>query len=193
MFFITNQMNTFHSSTVIFIDSQVEFRQTLINDLNPQTEVVILNSYEDGIEQITQYLAEKKAIKSIHIVSHGSQATLNLGNSKLSLETISKYTKNLSQWLTKEILIYGCNVGVGDAGKEFITKLHHITGAAIAASNTPTGNSKLGGDWNLAVTRGEITSQNAFSSETRQAYAGVLATYVGLAEKVLYYINSFLK
>lgn len=171
-------MKLFHSSTVIFIDSQVEFRHTLLNDLNSQTEVVILNSHQDGVEQITEYLATRTEFSSIHIVSHGAPASLNLGNSKLSLETISKYTQNLSQWLTKEIFIYGCNVAVGDAGEEFITKLHQITGAAIAASNTLTGNSKLGGDWNLAVTRGEITSQNAFSPEARQAYAGVLATYV---------------
>ncbi|MEG4219819.1 DUF4347 domain-containing protein [Microcoleus sp. Pol12A6] len=32
------------------------------------------------------------------------------------------------------LLLYGCNVAAGDAGEEFITRLHKLTGAQIAAT-----------------------------------------------------------
>jgi len=165
------------SAKVIFIDSTVADYQTLASGAINGAEVIILNPEQNGIAQITDYLRKNAPVDSIHIVSHGSPATLYLGNTTLSLSNLNNYQEHLSSWSAKAIYLYGCNVAVGDAGEEFVTKLHEITGASIAASKTLTGNAGLGGDWNLEVTRGEITSDFAFSPEARQAYAGVLATY----------------
>ncbi|MFM6592105.1 MAG: DUF4347 domain-containing protein, partial [Dolichospermum sp.] len=60
------------------------------------------------------------------------------------------YTQQLQQW-PQNILLYGCNVAAGDAGAEFIHKLHQITNATISASTTKTGNAALGGNWQLEV------------------------------------------
>jgi len=68
----------------------------------------------------------------------------------------------------------------GDAGEEFITKLHHLTGATIYASTTKVGNAALGGNWELDVTtttkvqnlKSKIPS--LFSPAALQNYAGVL-------------------
>lgn len=166
------------NAKIIFIDSTVADYQTLVSGALKNSEVIILNPEQNGIAQITHHLSQKTQIDTIHIVSHGSPATLYLGNTTLSLSNLNNYQEHLSSWSAKAIYLYGCNVAVGDAGEEFVTKLHEITGASIAASKTLTGNGNLGGDWNLAVTRGEITSHEAFSPEARQAYAGVLATYV---------------
>jgi len=163
---------------VVFIDSTVADHQTLASGAMNGAEVIILNPEQNGIAQITDYLSKNAPVDSIHIVSHGEPATLYLGNTTLSLNNLNNYQEHLSKWSAKAIYLYGCNVAVGDAGEEFVTKLHEITGASIAASNTLTGNAGLGGDWNLEVTKGEITSDLVFSREARQTYAGVLATYV---------------
>jgi len=60
------------------------------------------------------------------------------------LGNLEKYRSQISEWGITHLYIYGCNVAAGDAGTEFIEKLHQITGANIAASNTLTGNSDLG-------------------------------------------------
>ncbi|RCJ15932.1 hypothetical protein A6S26_06460 [Nostoc sp. ATCC 43529] len=44
------------------------------------------------------------------------------------------------------LLLYGCNVAAGDAGEEFLNKLHSLTGANIAASATKTGKDTLYGN-----------------------------------------------
>ncbi len=74
-----------------------------------------------------------------------------LGNTQLSLDTFNRYATQLQQWDVANLLLYGCNVAAGDAGAEFIAKLHTLTGAEIAASKTLTGSAAKGGNWVIAL------------------------------------------
>ena len=85
------------------------------------------------------------------------------------------------------LLLYGCNVAAGDVGAEFIHKLHNITQANIAASQTLTGSAALGGDWELEVHIGKINVALGFLSEALEAYSGVLGAGEGL---VAHYYNN---
>jgi hypothetical protein len=115
------------------------------------TEVVILDPTRDGVERITQVLASRTDVEAVHLVSHGSPGCLYLGSTQLCLETLYDYAPQLQTWFTPStspsLLLYGCNVAAGDAGEEFIEKLHRLTGAEVAASRqvmvTVTGRSKL--------------------------------------------------
>ncbi|HBY80779.1 MAG TPA: hypothetical protein DEG47_28065, partial [Cyanobacteria bacterium UBA11148] len=73
------------------------------------------------------------------------------------------------------LLIYGCNVAAGDAGAEFIQKLHQLTGVQIAASAKRTGNTQQGGDWELEVRTGNFVPSLAFVPEVMETYAGVFS------------------
>ena len=153
---------------------------------------MFLNSDRNGIEQITEVL-NQKPYSTVHIASHGSPGCLYLGNSQLNLDTLNKYQQELATWLSSSsfipdplceavsfrasLLIYGCNVAAGDAGEEFIDKLHNITGAEIAASTTLVGNTAKGGNWELDLTTKTKDSKLAFTPETQAAYAGVFATF----------------
>jgi hypothetical protein len=113
---------------------------------------------------------------------------LYLGNTQLSLDTLNNYHQELKTWFDPpcptyqggqggsrgDLLLYGCNVAAGDAGEEFITKLHKITGAEIAASTTRIGNVYKGGNWELDYLTSKLTPQLAFNVTTQQNYAGVL-------------------
>ena len=61
-----------------------------------------------------------------------------------------------------------------EVGRELISKLHQLTGANIAASNSLTGNPNQGGNWELEITQGKITPSLAFNPATIANYAGVL-------------------
>nr|WP_322710474.1 DUF4347 domain-containing protein [Nostoc sp. ChiSLP03a]MDZ8211571.1 DUF4347 domain-containing protein [Nostoc sp. ChiSLP03a] len=74
------------------------------------------------------------------------------------------------------LLLYGCNVAAGDAGEEFIEKLHKLTKASIAGSANLTGNAALGGDWNLEISRGEVTTAQIFKPKILETYNFVLAS-----------------
>ncbi len=87
------------SSTIVFIDSGVDDYQSLVNGAVPEAEVIVLDSAQDGVEQITKVLQGRTEITAIHLVSHGSPGCLYLGNSQLSLDTLNHYTAQLKTWI----------------------------------------------------------------------------------------------
>ncbi len=166
--------------SLVFIDSRVKEYQSLIAGIKPRMMPIVLRDDEDGIAQITTILAEHLDLDTIHIVSHGSPGSLQLGNTRLSLETLKKYYYQLQQWgkalgTKGEILLYGCQVAA-DEGINFLKELKKIVGGEIAASSNLTGRAAEGGNWNLEVTTGKITSVLAFEPEVLSTYPSVLAT-----------------
>ncbi|MBD2737248.1 DUF4347 domain-containing protein [Nostoc paludosum FACHB-159] len=167
---------------ILFLDTFVDDIEILLKGTFPGIETIILSAQEDGVKQITELLKQRQNVETVHIVSHGAPGCLYLGNSELSLNTLKDYASQLQECSRENLnlLLYGCNVAAGDAGEEFLNKLHSLTGANIAASATKTGNAALGGDWNLEVTVGEIVPQLAFSYQAIVNYPGILASTVAI-------------
>ncbi|MDJ0719178.1 MAG: DUF4347 domain-containing protein [Prochloraceae cyanobacterium] len=163
----------------VVIDRSVPDYENLVRGVVPGNYILVLEEDRDGIEQISAALSLQTDITSIHLVSHGAPGCIYLGNSQLSLDTLDKYAQQLRTWFTSSVspnlLIYGCKVAAGDGGAEFLDKLHHLTGANIAASAKLTGNQALGGDWELEVKLGTIKPSIAFIGEVKKAYSGVFA------------------
>lgn len=120
-------MSNFNNQqSIVFIDAAVTDYQSLVAGVTPTDEVIILDPTKDGISQMTDILASRHDISAIHIVSHGSPGSLQLGNGSLNSGNIENYAKQLQQWrksLTEnaDILIYGCNVA-GDPPQPPLTK-----------------------------------------------------------------------
>ncbi|MFZ1027257.1 MAG: DUF4347 domain-containing protein, partial [Limnoraphis robusta] len=182
---IAAHCDNFQSETLIFIDASLESYHNLIAGVNPNTTVFILDSQQDGIEQITEALKIHKLqycteINEIHILSHGHPGCLLLGNAELKLETITRYQNQLKDWQnvlakTANILLYGCQVAAG-IGSVFVLKLSELTGVHIAASTDIIGNSKLGGTWNLNYQTGEIHGTLPINPDILATYEGILST-----------------
>src|SRR4028119_885311 len=174
-------------STLVFIDSNVEDYQSLISGVSPNAEVIILDETLDGIEQITERLAIEQNIEAIHIISHGSPGAVQLGANTLNSSNIKSFGPGLKQWRKAlipgaDILLYGCNVAAGHAGYAFLTQLHQLTGANIAANSHRTGNSKRGGTWDIPqlIPPSPHRPKLALTETTLKTYSGVL----GFAPKV---------
>ena len=171
-------------TNIVFIDSGVENISSLLGGLKSNTEVVLLDPTQDGIDQITNYLSQRQGvIDSVQILSHGSSGSLQLGSTKLSSDNLGKYQSELSQWFKPlegkkaDLLLYGCDVAAGDAGTQFINQLSQFTGADVAASVDLTGSAAKGGNWILEKATGTIEAGQAFTKKVRDAYQDVLATF----------------
>jgi hypothetical protein len=164
---------------LVVIDPRVEDYAMLAAGVHEGTNVFILDLNRDGVEQITEALAQHPT-STLHIVSHGSPGCLAVGNTYLSLENLDRYADDLQTWSiflsSASVFLYGCNVAAGEVGEAFLSKLHQLTGANIAASANPTGSTVKGGDWELEVTIGKIEAPLAFSEAVREAYISVLVT-----------------
>ena len=161
---------------LIVIDPGVEDYQTLAAGAIAGATVAILDADRNGVEQITELLETHSDIQSLHLVSHGAPGCLYLGNAQLTLETIDRYAWDLQNWFavsTPTLLLYGCTIAAEAVGKRFVSCLHQLTGAAIAASTTSTGNADLGGNWNLEVSIGKVEAPLAFDAATMAEYSAV--------------------
>src|SRR4028118_2073232 len=119
-------------STLVFIDSNVEDYQSLISGVSPNAEVIILDETLGGIEQITERLAIEQNIEAIHIISHGSPGSVQLGANTLNSSNIESFAPGLKQWrkaLTKgaDILLYGCKVAADVSVTTDIDYIPHIS------------------------------------------------------------------
>ncbi|MGB3265571.1 MAG: DUF4347 domain-containing protein [Microcoleus sp.] len=162
------------ATRIVVIDAGVENADLLIEGVISTTEVFVLDGTADGIEQISLVLQHRPNTDAVHLISHGSPGCLYLGNSQLSLDTLIHYAPQLQQWNVANLVLYGCNVAAGDAGEEFIAKLHTLTGSEIAASKSLTGSAAQGGNWELEVTTTQMQPVLALQAEAMANYGSVL-------------------
>ncbi|MEG4069894.1 DUF4347 domain-containing protein, partial [Microcoleus sp. Pol11C2] len=182
-----NLNNQVSVRSIAFIDPLVENYQSLVAGVKPGTEVVVLDGNRDAIAQITDILALRTNIDSIHIVSHGAPGSLQLGDGSLSLDDIECDRDSLQQWFSPQtdsrsknrpnILLYGCSVAAGETGKAFVKRLSELTGASVAASQNLTGSVAKGGDWELEVRTGKIETPLVFEAEVLAGYEYVLNSF----------------
>ncbi|MDD3484864.1 DUF4347 domain-containing protein, partial [Azovibrio restrictus] len=161
---------------VLFIEGNVADLQTLINSANPDTEIHVLDATQDGLAQIAAILAGRSGIDALHLISHGSSGSLQLGTLSLNTQNLSDHAAALASIgralsADADILLYGCEVGKGTTGAAFIDALAQATQADIAASDDLTGNAAKGGNWILETISGVIDSREFLAD----AFKGTLA------------------
>ncbi|MFZ2727405.1 MAG: DUF4347 domain-containing protein, partial [Methylococcaceae bacterium] len=169
------------SNSILFIDANISDYQSLLTNIDANTEVHILNDLEDGLLQIANIVKGHSNLDAIHIVSHGSSGALSLGSSVLNNADLSSYQTALKQigsslTVNGDILLYGCNVAQGNSGQQFIEQLANWTSADIAASTDATGSAALGGDWVLEANTGAIEAAAIFDPLALSNYSGLLPT-----------------
>ena len=183
-----NEANEDQSQTltnIVFVDSTVEDYQQLVDDIDlgsGETQIVLIDSQSDGIDQITEFLAQHTGIESVHIVSHGSDGQVRLGNTVLNAQTLDRYAGQIASWngsLTSsaDILFYGCDLAASEDGRYLIDAVSELTGADIAASDDLTGHADLGGDWDLEYVAGEVSTDVVFSVTAQANWHHTLATF----------------
>ena len=92
-----NTQSTAHfNGQVAFIDAGVFDPASISSHFQRGTEIHLLNSSQDGIDQITQFLAGRSDIKAVQIVSHGHDGELQLGNTDVT--DLSAYDHDLQLW-----------------------------------------------------------------------------------------------
>ncbi len=170
---------------LIFIDGGAADYQQLVDDIvqqedeSRQFEIVVLDGERDGVEQVTSALAERSELDAIHIVSHGSEGAVNLGDVWLTADNLDGYASDISAWQDAlsddaDLMIYGCDLAATEDGKFLTAALGVLTGADVAASVDDTGQVLMGGNWEFEFTTGKIETDVAFSVEAQQNWWGLL-------------------
>ncbi|MCA9196662.1 MAG: DUF4347 domain-containing protein [Planctomycetales bacterium] len=160
----------FNEVDILVIDANVESADLQAADIGTDTEVVMLNASESGIDQISRLLQQRTNVRSLQIISHGDSATIQLGSDVLNEQNLQSFSSQLKSWRrafshNADILLFGCQVGANQTGQLFIRQIAELTGTDVAASDDLTGDSTLGGDWILETTTGRIEANFALSEK----------------------------
>ena len=182
---------------LVVIDGQVGDVDSLVEDIRAQNsdgsafDISILSKEADGIQQITEILDGREQYDAIHIISHGSDGQLQLGNSSVNSKNLNDYESYLSRWTTGlafggDVLLYGCDLAGSFEGKGFVDQLGDFINRDIAASEDLTGHRGLGGDWTLEYEAGEIESRLVFTEQLVDEWKNTLESLQLTSEKDTY-------
>ena len=167
------------ATSIVFVDGQLPNAGVLASNIASGARVVVLDPNGNALQQIQDAVAGRNDIQSIHILSHGSQGDITLGNLHLNQSTLAAHADALtaigsSLTADGDILIYGCDIGAGSDGKALVDEIARITQADVAASTDATGATKEGGDWTLEYTTGTVEAASlAFADSVDPFLLGV--------------------
>lgn len=164
---------------VLFIDSAVADKATLIAGTREGVEIVILDAGRDAWVQMTEVIAQHQDLDAVHLVSHGSEGTLLLGGQAYDAAALQAQAASLDAWQSHlsenaDILVYGCDVAAGADGQALISSIARLTSADVAASTDATGAAGLGGDWVLESRTGGVEAGLFALQGALDAYDGKL-------------------
>jgi hypothetical protein len=171
---------------MVVIDAGVRGYQQFVEGVqaaesgNRKFEVVILDPRRDGIQQISDALTGRQGIEALHILSHGTEGAVQVGNTWLNAQDLPDYRNAIAGWKSAlaedaDLLLYGCDVAAHEDGRAFTDALASLTGADVTASDDPTGTPQLGGDWDLEARVGTIETATLASGLALQGWNGLLA------------------
>jgi len=159
-------INGTESSIVTFVDKGVKNYEGLVKEFEGAGDVYFLATETNGLEEMAAILKKEgyQNLKAIHVVSHGEEGMLNLGNYRFTEECtyninykeLGIIKKSLSD--DGDFLVYACNYARGKDGKRAVKSLARALNADVAASLNLTGSATKGADWNLEVKSGNIES-----------------------------------
>lgn len=156
-------MDRITRTEIFFLDARLTALDSLIAQLPDVAHAFVIDPDKDGFDQIQASLESFSNVDAIHIVSHGADGAITLGDTTLTSGNIDLYSEallSIGTHLTDsaDILVYGCDVAQSASGKQLIDRIAELTGADVTASEDTTGASTLGGDWDLEYQTGEIES-----------------------------------
>ena len=84
--------------SIVFIDSRVQDAATLLQGLEPGTEVVFLQAGQDGLAQMADALQGRTGVDAIHVLSHGQSGQLQLGSLALDQAALAARRHTGADW-----------------------------------------------------------------------------------------------
>jgi autotransporter-associated beta strand protein len=163
---------------IAFVDTAVKDYQALVNGLDPAVEVVLISD-GDGVKQMADAVSGKTNLDAIYVISHGSEGNVDIGATTLNAGNLTQYADDLTRIGASlsdqgDLVLYGCDVGAGETGRQLVNDLALATGADVAVSGDKTGNAALGGDWNLEIQSGNIEANLPFSEAALNDFSSLL-------------------
>lgn len=182
-------------SQIVFFDPALGDTKQLLQQLPNTIKAIALSSGTDAVEQITAHLRHHRRLSALHIVAHGVPGQIHFSNSVLSGQTINRYWDQITSWSgamapDADILLYGCDSGQGQPGRQLIEALACASGCNVAASQVPVGHYSFGAKWCLSEQAGDVTTPVFASVAAQKSWHHHLGATLNAADLAVVSYNS---
>lgn len=164
---------------LVIIDEAVPDKEMFYAEAKPGVDIREISADMDGLEQLKLVLSEYHSLDALHILSHAEDGVLFLGNSSITEASLQKEINTLSSIDNAlndgaDLLFYGCNLAKGNNGERLLQLIAGDANVDVAASDDLTGSEALGGDWELEIQQGDVSTAPLFDSVSMQHFGHVL-------------------
>src|SRR4051794_16875363 len=171
---------------IAFIDRGISEIRRFVAGLRPEIEPVLLDGTESGLKQMSQALATRRVVSSIHIVAHGAPGEFHIGDGRVDAEALPQPAEEIGAIGRAvrrggRILVWSCSVAAGTKGARFVQRLAEGAGAHVAAAPYPVGAAELGGLWALV---GADETERPLTEAAASTYAGLMAVTAAKLTKI---------
>lgn len=171
-------VDVFPCATLVVIDARVEHRQTLLASLPPNSHCLVLEAGDAALARILDRSETLGAMAAIHLLAHGEPGRIRLGAETWDAEFVRTSRTRLAvlgSTLDESggVMLYGCESGKGERGRELVAALSDALGVAVAAASSPVGHADQGGSWTLDV---GILAGPALAAHQWPSLLGVVST-----------------
>ncbi|MFC4875056.1 DUF4347 domain-containing protein [Negadavirga shengliensis] len=164
---------------LVLVDHSVQNKQVFFKQARPGLEVVEIKPGKDGLGALVSILQEYSHLDAVHIVSHARSGALQVGGHVLDQKVLEN---NVAAFATinnairegGDLMLYGCEIGKGKEGEDFLEIIQNNTHVDIAASEDKTGNEIDGGNWELEIQKGDIEARPLPESIAMNDFTGTL-------------------
>lgn len=165
------------SREVLFVDRDVAHAEMLLAGLRPGIRAVMLSAAGNALTEIARVLSEYSGLRALHTLSHGEPGAIRLCGERVDFGTLAVHADLLEAVDAAlepdaEIVLYGCSVGAGAVGAEFVAGLSGLFGRPVVAADASVGGAAYSGVWPAPVRAGI-----AFSEGARTSYPGLLPVF----------------
>ncbi|PPK99484.1 gliding motility-associated C-terminal domain-containing protein [Parapedobacter indicus] len=164
---------------VLVVDQNIADYRQFSHLVKPGVELVEIPRDVDGLAFLMQALAQYDGLNALHVVSHARAGELLLGNARITADLLKNHSGfagvvNRAVKTGGDLLLYGCELGKGEAGDEFLEVIKGSTHVDVAASDNLTGNAAFNGDWELEIQKGDIEAKPLANSVAMKDFTEVL-------------------
>ena len=170
------------SREIAFIDETISHLNTLLANLRPDVEPIVLTASTPAPAQIATALEGRDGLRAVHVVAHGSAGEVHFGAGALSLETLHDHAAELAGigralGVDGDLLLWSCDTAAGERGSAFVSELAHLIAANVAAASGRVGAAAQGGRWQLDVQASAVHAPAPLTTLGMASYDGVLSAH----------------
>jgi hypothetical protein len=167
-------------SEMLFVDASVDDLATILGNLRPGVEALVLDRAAPPARQIAVALHGVRGLDAVHVIAHGAPGRVNFAAGPWSVETVENEPDDfvaIGRAIAAhgDLRLWSCRTGAGVAGARFAARLARATGVGVATASGLVGATARGGRWNVASGREAPDARPPLTARGLATYSGILA------------------